>query len=101
MTNKTDDDIGAPLPPKRMKSGDPCPCGSKKAVQLCCLDPMDGAMRVQIPPLVPSGSVTGYAHPKCYLACTANCGEKISAEHYISKALLKAMDQEVVLIGLP
>jgi hypothetical protein len=93
--------IGAAIPGKRLKSGDLCPCGSKKPVQLCCLDTADGEIRVKIPDLVPPGAITGYAHPNCYLACTANCSAGISREHYISKALLKAMNQEIVQIGLP
>ena len=35
----------------------------------------------------------GFAHPKCYLAATKGCSEKISQEHYISEALLHKIER--------
>jgi len=37
----------------------------------------------------PPGTVTGYAHAKCYASGDRNCSLKISKEHFISAALLK------------
>ena len=88
------------IPPMRITVGAPCPCGSKKLVQDCCLDP-DGQLRVKVPSLAPPGPSTGYAHPKCYLAHTDNCSGKISSEHYVSRAILELIGDELHVGGLP
>lgn len=78
---------------------DPCPCGSGIALESCCLD-ADQTPRIKIPSLVPPGPLTEYEHPKCYLRHTKNCCDKISNEHYISKAILEIVG-EIEIDGLP
>lgn len=70
---------------------EPCPCGRGSAFRLCCkgLGPLP---YVKIPSLVPPGPVTGFSHPKCYMAATNNCSEGKSREHYISKAILDRIE---------
>jgi hypothetical protein len=78
----------------------PCPCGSGKAVRLCCLQPDGKTLRIRPPALTPSGSVTGYANPMCYLSMTNNCSTAMSGEHYISKSLLTEIGNTVSLGGV-
>ena len=65
----------------------PCPCGQGRKLQVCCLT-ANGKVRRRVGRLTPHGTITGYAHPKCYLKETINCCQTLSAEHYISKAVL-------------
>ena len=47
--------------------------------------------------------MTSYSHPKCYAQSTCKCSKKISAEHIISKNLLKVFERNktVRISGLP
>jgi hypothetical protein len=81
-----------------------CPCGSRSVIASCCLDPSDGSLRKKVPSLEPSGSVTNFAHPGCYLRATDNCSYDISREHYISANVLEqiaASEKAVQISGLP
>lgn len=66
---------------------DDCPCGSKEFFGRCCLQP-DGRPYMKLGSLQPPGAVTGFAHPRCYLAPSANCSRELSREHYITRALI-------------
>lgn len=77
----------------------PCPCGSGLSIENCHFDPIDGRLRREVPPLVPPGQLTGYAHPKCYLSTTRNCSKQISREHYVSRSVLEKLGQVIELSG--
>jgi hypothetical protein len=64
-----------------------CPCKSGKRYGGCCSS-LSGLPLLKSESIVPSGEVTGYAHPNCYMKGTCNCSEKISREHFISKSVL-------------
>lgn len=95
----------------QLDANGPCPCGQGRKLQVCCLK-SDGKLQRKLGCLTPPGANTGYSHPKCYLQRTNNCCEKLSAEHYISKAVLAEIDNtfdmpfpwladgEVVRIGI-
>jgi hypothetical protein len=77
-----------------------CPCGSGRPLRKCCLLP-NGLLRKQPPTLLPPPPRTGYAHPRCYLAGTNDCSNRISAEHYMSKSVLAAIGTTVGIDGAP
>jgi hypothetical protein len=79
---------------------DDCPCGSGSAFARCCKSGAGGLPYVKIPSLAPPGEGTGYSHPKCYMAPTKNCSEKITREHYVSEAILKRFDK-LNVSGMP
>ena len=60
-----------------------CPCGNARPLKVCCYSPLDGEIRPPFPSLRPAAPVTGYGHPKCYMALTKDCCTKITGEHYI------------------
>lgn len=80
---------------------EPCPCGSTRLLKSCCFAASDGQLRLPLPELRPPAPVTGYAHPKCYMAATEDCSAKISGEHYISKSVLSALGDTIVCSGMP
>jgi hypothetical protein len=45
--------------------------------------------------ITPPGPVTGYAHPGCYMAPSANCSPRLSREHLISRGLIDGQDLKV------
>lgn len=68
-----------------------CPCGSKKKIGDCCYTP---AGLVKKPAkLLPPRPATGLSHKDCYAAHLSDCNEKLSREHFISKALLTEIDR--------
>ncbi len=68
----------------------PCPCGSREKAKFCC---RAGKNKwITRPQWRPSGDnvdVTGYDHLKCFAAGTRCCGQKLTAEHYISESVLR------------
>lgn len=44
--------------------------------------------------------MTGYGHPKCYLRGSLDCSQKITSEHYVSRAILAQFDR-ITLRGIP
>jgi hypothetical protein len=81
---------------------DPCPCGSGKVIEDCCLR-LDGALCPWPAVTSPKGPPTGIENPGCYAACLEDCSEKLSREHFISECVLKALSDRgmIELIGLP
>jgi hypothetical protein len=77
-----------------------CPCGSGDQAG-------DGHMRRstdrwQLPLYAPSleGAITGRALPGCYASSTNDCSPKLSNEHWLSKAVLRAIgDGDMVTVG--
>lgn len=65
-----------------MNRNDPCGCGSGKKAKKCCAKP-------------------GRRVPGCYADQDGTCEGGLSAEHYISRALLDALGDELVVEGLP
>jgi hypothetical protein len=50
---------------------------------------------------VPPAPCTGYRRNGCYLAITSDCGPKLTAEHFVSKIVLRAFSGGVRVSGLP
>lgn len=69
------------------KPGDPCPCGSEAAFADCCFR-RDEMPLLKVSEIRPPPPATNHAHPKCYMRPTNDCSTKISAEHYVSAAIL-------------
>jgi hypothetical protein len=69
---------------------DPCPCGSGKALQSCCLH-VDGSLRPAACSTRPPGRLTGFANPDCYAAALGDCSPELSREHFISESVLRRM----------
>lgn len=92
------------LPPDRYTfpwfDADDCPCLSGKTFGRCCKVDARHLPYVSVPRLVPPGPLTGYAHPKCYMASTNNCSKGKSREHYISEAIL-ARFEKLTVTGMP
>jgi len=86
-----------PCPPWKLE--DPCPCGSGRIFEQCCLGP-NREIRVKVPSLTPPGPATGYAHQRCYLRSTNDCCNKITLEDTISKNVLQAMARGSDLIEM-
>lgn len=89
--------IGGPSQPFTL--ADPCPCDSGRQFRLCCRR-FDGAAEIRVQSTKPVGPPTGYSHPRCYLSGTCDCSERISREHYISRAVLDLLSTQRVS-GLP
>ena len=79
----------------------PCPCGSGKLLKACCA--LEGLNSVRKVPatVTPRPPRTGYSHPSCYLSHTGDCSKKLSAEHYVSAALLRALGDKLLVGGMP
>jgi hypothetical protein len=56
----------------------------------------DGTLRKQPPNLLPPGPKTNYRQDGCYLAFTKDCSKGISAEHYLSRSVLKELSGPTV-----
>lgn len=82
---------------------DPCPCGSGLLTRRCHSRRDDG--RWLWPGSAPllRDERTGYQHPKCYAAATADCSEKISREHWLSQDILRAISggKTIRIVGVP
>lgn len=79
---------------------DICPCGSTARFANCCKTARGQLPYIRIPNLLPPGKISNFAHPKCYMAATANCSRTISREHYISEAILERFDR-LHVSGMP
>lgn len=77
-----------------------CPCGSRRRIR-SCHGRRDGSWRAEpwSPPV--RGASTGYAHHRCYAKALNDCSEKLSREHYISRAVLNEIGPASLLSGLP
>lgn len=60
---------------------DLCICGSGKLLKDCCLTRRYGTQ--------PKGPKTGFSHSKCYARALADCSQKLSKEHFISRGILR------------
>jgi hypothetical protein len=78
---------------------DPCPCLSGKRYSECCLR-SDDLPLVDMPSLSPPEPDTGRQNAGCYMQSTANCSEKLSREHYVSKNILEQF-KRLAASGLP
>jgi hypothetical protein len=70
---------------------EPCPCGSSSAGNSCCLD-SQGRIRgvpTALPP--PKQFPVDFRHTGCYAGPLGGCSKQLTAEHYISHALLRRM----------
>jgi hypothetical protein len=76
---------------------DPCPCGSSRTFGNCCA--RSPYPRIEVPSLTPPPPQTGYANSKCYLSATNDCHKRISREHYISDAVLRAIPGQLIVSG--
>ena len=77
-----------------------CPCGSGKQVNKCCLISVKGYWRTSCN-ITPTPPQTNYSNPKCFLAITKDCSDKISSEHYLSEGVLEQIDFMIGTEGLP
>ncbi len=71
----------------------PCPCGGPRKAKRCCLQP-HGTWKKAPVDIAPTERATGQANPRCYMRALADCSEKISREHYMSKTILEALCEE-------
>jgi len=78
----------------------PCPCGSNKPTSSCCLT-VTGFHKPQAI-TEPKSPRTGNSIEKCYANRVADCGQKLSREHYISESLLHYLNRnnELTISGL-
>lgn len=82
------------------KGADPCPCGKALTYERCCYNETDQLPLCTVGSLHPPGQVTGYENPKCFLKYTANCGPKITREHYVSASVLSLLG-DLSVEGMP
>ena len=78
----------------------PCPGGSGKSLPDCCLRP-DGTLRITPPDLCPRAPITGLAREGCYLACTGNCSDDLTREHWISETVIEEIGRTISVGGVP
>jgi hypothetical protein len=76
-----------------------CPCGSGMRFAGCCMQ-IDGHMQKALPSSTPSLPKTGFSQRNCYLGGDGNCSEGITAEHYISKAVLQVLGEQIKIDGM-
>lgn len=86
----------------RIKLGrhNPCPCGSGRLLQVCCLQ-ASGQIRKLPPTILPPLPKTNFSQDGCYLAETKDCSVGLSAEHYMSRSILKIIGERVLVSGAP
>lgn len=65
----------------------PCPCRSGRTTAECCVA-ADGTFRVKFFSPLPTGEITGFSHPDCFMRDTRNCSEDIATGDYLSKGVL-------------
>lgn len=75
----------------------PCGCESGKTFGECHL--RDGSVNLVWKDMNPPLPMTGESVKKCHFAYTNNCGEGISREHVISKAVLKEIGTKKIDIS--
>jgi hypothetical protein len=78
-----------------------CPCGGPRLLKDCCFSPFDGQIKPPRARLAPPPPATGFSHSRCYMASTSDCSSKITREHYVSRAVLEAIGDQIVCSGLP
>ncbi len=88
------------IKPIRLKASEPCPCLSGRTLETCCMQ-TNGHLRKETVKLTPPAPKTRYSHTDCYLANLSDCSVSISAEHYMSKAVLAAIGSDVSVNGVP
>ena len=94
--NVVDGEVRFALPPDS-----PCPCGSRKPALACCLTAT--GFRKAPASTTPPGPRTGKSVEACYASRLADCGSKLSREHYISESLLHYLNRnnQLTVSGLP
>jgi hypothetical protein len=70
----------------------PCPCGSGRRLDECCLLRKDQLWK-RPPLLLPPAPKTNHQQPGCYLGATGDCSADLSGEHYISRTILEQIEQ--------
>ncbi|GAA4553781.1 hypothetical protein [Pseudonocardia xishanensis] len=73
---------------------DHCPCGSYRRARSCHAE---GPAHWTVPPTgrpLLGGERTGYAHPQCYAASSADCSEDLTREHWFSKSILDQIGEK-------
>src|SRR6267154_1900841 len=78
-----------------------CPCQSGWMIASCRLDKSDGKLRKRVKSHLPSGPLTNFSLPGCYLRDTCNCSEDISREHYVSANVLAQLGSSITISGAP
>jgi hypothetical protein len=77
----------------RMK---PCPCGSGKVTKRCCwqrdgtLLPPDCLTETRLPK-------TGFKNTRCYASELADCSDKMTREHFLSKGILENLTNDGII----
>lgn len=85
----------------RVSPSSPCPCGSKRAANSCCLT--QSGFRKAPAATTPPLPKTSASHDSCYASKLADCSSSISGEHYISENLLKHLNRtkSLTVSGFP
>ncbi len=95
----TENIVDSDLFPKR---NDPCPCGGGKKSKNCCQISKYAFVKKPIQLIESKNQITDYANGGCLAGFTKDCSDKISGEHYISKAILKLIsDEKLNVTGWP
>lgn len=80
-----------------------CPCGSNLKAKRCCLQ-NDGSWNKTPSNIAPPIPFTNFSNIKCYCSSTNNCDSKITKEHYISRSVIRNINnngKDAVIAGLP
>jgi hypothetical protein len=79
-----------------------CPCGSGMRAQRCHSN-KTGYWQMAVEPPLLDDERTGFAHPKCYAAPSADCVEKLTKEHWLSAGIVKSAGggKPVIVSGMP
>lgn len=79
----------------------PCPCGDGELASRCCLT--SAGLRKVPSPTAPPPPRTGTSLRQCYAGLLADCGSRLSREHYISESLLRHLNRtnDLRVSGLP
>lgn len=78
----------------------PCVCGSSTSLENCCLAEIASKSEHEAN-IIPPNPQTGIQNNHCLLASTCDCDLKRSREHYVSKSVLKQIDEVIALHGVP
>jgi hypothetical protein len=69
---------------------DYCPCGSKRRARSCHWDKAGRWRSPSVQSLV-EGPRTGHANPRCYASGAKDCSTKLTNEHWLSAAIMRAV----------
>jgi hypothetical protein len=75
-----------------------CPCGGQRKAKACCQISKHAFLKKPLQIAKISGKKTNHSNSSCIASFTKDCSEKISGEHYFSKAILELVGKQYLQV---